>query len=54
MTAVYESLEQAQDFIRLLRSENNALRKQIQESEKPVAVSVRYIARLQVNTICYL
>ena len=39
MTAVHENLEQAQDFIRLLRSENNALRKQIQELEKPIAVS---------------
>ncbi len=39
MSAVQDSLEQAQDFIRLLRTENNALRKQVQELQNGTAVS---------------
>lgn len=39
MSAVQDSLEQAQDFIRLLRTENNALRKQIQELQNGTTVS---------------
>ncbi|KAI0815159.1 hypothetical protein BC629DRAFT_846831 [Irpex lacteus] len=39
MSAVQDSLEQAQDFIRLLRTENNALRKQVQELQNGTAHS---------------
>ncbi|KAI0094711.1 hypothetical protein BDY19DRAFT_988519 [Irpex rosettiformis] len=51
MATAQESLDQAQDFIRLLRNENNALRKQIQELEKPTASSAKLPSYEEVSVV---